>query len=657
MCGIAGIFTSTPEQFDTESLVAISKSIAHRGPNDEGFLLVDTERKVSRHFHSDTNAASIQVHQLSELESTKTFSLALIHRRLSIIDLSPLGHQPMSYDHGKFWIVFNGEIYNYKELRTELEALGHSFQSHCDTEVLLAAYKAWGVDALQHLNGMWAFSIYDVTQNILFCARDRTGVKPFYFVNTDEYFAFASEIKTLVETKGISQKELNHKAIWDYLVWGIIENEENSFWKDVFELKPSHYLIKNLRDGNLQQHKYYNPMYGKSKGAFATDSKQTYVTKIRQKLDTAVQRRLNSDVPVGVSLSGGMDSSAICAIAQIAYQQQYGKNISAYTVSFPGYVDDETSHAEKVAQNSKVNWNKVRPEDKISREVLEKMVYYQDLPFLSISLYSHFKLIEKVAADGITVFLEGQGGDELFSGYPHHNIAVLREKIRGMQFKDFWHTLSLHQNCGFSKAYLLKTLAKNILLDNFGSKTERLLINKHAEFKCLNAKFKQEHTQRPTYATYNTQDLHQSLQYDTYGYYLKFLLRATDRTSMAHGVECRTTFADDVELIDYVNSIPSVYKHHEGYPKYLLRKATEDILPESISWRKDKKGFASPERTWLLSILEDFEPYLEQDLSDFFDKKQLLELFEGYKRNPENYYDMRVWRIINFIVWKKVFVK
>ena len=654
MCGIAGLYSTSPTHFDASTLIKMSQSMAHRGPDDEGFVLMHHDGLMTRYHHEHTHEASIQRYNLPSLTTARPYMLALMHRRLSIIDLSPMGHQPMSYDDGNLWIVFNGEIYNYLELKIELEDEGYIFASHSDTEILLAGYKAWGEQVLNKLNGMWAFTIFDKGKNLLFSARDKTGVKPFYYIDNALYFAFASEIKTLVTTPGLSKKQLNHKAVWDYLIWGIIERTEHSFWNDVTELKPAHYLIKDLSSGSLSLQCYYTPNYQNNEGI--DNNSQNHAKHISTLLQQAVGLRLNSDVPVGVSLSGGMDSSSICALAQKEYTNRYNRNISAYTVSFPDFVDDETAFAQQVAVHTGVDWHKVTPDTKISPEMLEKMIYHQDLPFLSISLYSHFKLIEKVAKDGIKVFLEGQGGDELFSGYPHHNIAYLRERLKHADLKGFIHTLSNHDNSGFSKSYLIKSLLKAVLLDAFGQGTEHLLINHHKEFEVLSPEFKKAFMQSNTYATYKTKNLHQSLEYDTYGYYLKFLLRATDRTSMAHGVECRTTFADEFKLIDYVNHIPSRLKIQNGYPKYLLRKAMEDLLPASIIWRKDKKGFASPEQQWIVAILEDFDKYLEQDLSEFFDLDKLKLLLNNFKSNPHAYYDKRIWRIINFVVWKKIFL-
>lgn len=652
MCGIAGIVNKTTQsRFDTNSLELMSDAIKHRGPDDQGYIVFN-KNEVNRYYGTRTNQHSINLHQLTPLPANQTFDLAFVQNRLSIIDLSPLAHQPMCYNN--YWITFNGEIYNYKTLKTELELKGYSFKSQSDTEVLIALYAEYKSEMVKKLNGMWAFVIYDPTENILFGSRDHLGVKPLYYINSDTHFAFSSEIKGLVNIPNLSTKIINKNEIWNYLITGIIENDTKSIWEDIIELKPGTNLTLNTKTYTLKIEHYRSTLKSSKISNESFTNLESAIKQTEVKLKEAIKVRIHCDVKVGVSLSGGLDSSAICALAQDIYFQENQSNINAYTVSFPQFKNDETQYAQIVAENSNVNWHCVNPENKIDIKKLEHIVYMQDIPFWGINLYSHYSLLEHVAKDKIKVFLEGQGGDELFGGYQHHLIAYLNESIKKGNLKSVFNIIYNYKNTGYPLFKIVKEWGKLVLQQNFKF-FNQLTNDNHAEYKAFNTNNYSVYKKEIEYKLYNTQNLSTSLKYDSEVHFLKFLLRATDRTSMAHGVECRTAFADDIELINYVNQLPSNFKIKNGFSKFLLRKSIQKYLPKSITWRTDKKGFSSPDAEWLKHIIPQLEPYFITEIEEYFSVTELKKLFNNYLLSPEKYYDIRIWRIINVMMWLKVY--
>jgi asparagine synthase (glutamine-hydrolysing) len=417
MCGIAGIFSSGRE-ISGSDIRQMCDILKHRGPDDEGYLFYRPKPKSLSLLHGSDSALR-EGADITNIGPVKD-ALLLGHRRLSIIDLSVAGHQPMLYGGNELAIIFNGEIYNYVELKEELIRKGHKFRTHTDTEVVLASYAEWGDRCLEKLNGMWSFVILDTKRNILFGARDRLGVKPFYYFNDNGIFAFASEIKALISLPFVG-RQINEENLYDYLMWGDPENVHSTFFKSIYKLPHSNFFTFDLSSGNFTIEKYYELKYNKSLGIFKKEEYEHHCGNVRKIFFKAIDIRLRADVPVGSCLSGGIDSASIVTVISEILKaknlSQVGDMQKVFTASFEGMPIDETKYACAVAGKTNSIWSRVSPASGELWEDLEKLVYMQDEPFNSTSVYAQYRVMKLAAENRVKVVLDGQGGDELFTGY------------------------------------------------------------------------------------------------------------------------------------------------------------------------------------------------------------------------------------------------
>ena len=430
MCGIFGIFHP---QVEKKWIQKMARILRHRGPDDEGFLAVDTSRrKITELSGEESQVSYPRIENFSQ-----DADLFLGHRRLNILDISTLGHQPMANCRRDLWIIYNGEIYNYVELREELRSLGHHFSTNCDTEVLLASYEEWGVDCLHKFNGMWAFVIYDVKKNELFAARDRFGVKPLYYVHRENTLIFASEIKAIVSLP-IVEKQINPEAVFDYLVLGWEEYTEESFWSQIYELPPSFAFRYDFKNRQFHKWKYYELHYTEKNARFQKKSFQEMIENTRQLMVRGIEMRLRSDVPVGSCLSGGLDSSTIvCIINELLQKRgisQVGDRQKVFTTCYRDSRVDESSWAKMVVEKTGASWKRTFPTAEEFRDDLSEMVYTQDIPFGSTSIYAQYRVMKLASENGITVLLDGQGGDEIFTGYKSYYVVFFAELLKHMNF-------------------------------------------------------------------------------------------------------------------------------------------------------------------------------------------------------------------------------
>lgn len=628
MCGIAGIVYKK-NNFNKEHIKVLTDTIAHRGPDAEGF-----------YFHNN---------------------LALGHRRLSILDLSPLANQPMSYNgkNGQYVIVYNGEIYNYLELKNTLIQNGYTFKTNTDTEVILAAYDFWGKDCLNHFNGMWAFVIYDINKNYLFASRDRFGVKPFYFIDNSEVFAFASEIKALIKLP-FYHKDINEDILFDYLLLGF-EEQDKSIFKGINELFPSHNLIFNMSDYSISFDRYYQLYYNNRYEKFNKQKLDEFAQQTKQLIYNAVKLRLRSDVPVGSCLSGGMDSSAIvCIINNLTKNEiipQIGFKQKVFTATYPKHSIDESKYAEIVVKNTNTQWFKTYPTGESLLADLQDLVYYQDVPFGSTSIYSQYKVMELVKQNNVKVLLDGQGGDELFSGYVKYYPVFFKEIFYHLDFKTLLSEFRSLHNSPINATFLLSNFFEIFFKDLIPSKlAPHVYFFSKSKSKYFRKDFLKQHKDR---LAYHIEKFPNSLNENLYqfmtGRNLAPLLRYEDRNSMRFSIESRTPFADDLELIEYVFKIPSAYKIHKGWSKFIFREAMKNVVPTEIIYRTSKIGFATPEKEWLIEKKDLFVDLLKKNkpiLEKYFDLQNVLADFEN---NSIFNIKFLPWKIINFVLWSKIF--
>ena len=656
MCGIAGIF-SCNQNVRFEWIVKITNALKHRGPDDEGYLAVDTKTK-------DINplAGADSKVKYSRIEGfNKDVDMFFGHRRLSILDPSLLGHQPMSNNDKTLWIIHNGEIYNYIELREELKSLGYNFHTNTDTEVILAAYEKWGESCLDRLNGMWAFVIYDKRKNMLFGARDRTGVKPLYYYLDSNFFAFASEIKSLIRIP-IIKTGINPNAVFDYFVFNWQENEEEGFFKNIYELQPSHGFHYCLSTKAFKKWKYYSLKYSESWQNFNKNKLKGFTERIEELVFNAVSLRLRSDVPVSSCLRGGIDSSTVVCIVNKILEKgnvdQIGERQRVFTACYDNdKAIDESKWAGLVTESTKTSWYRTFPNSKDFLEDLEDLVYTQDIPFGSTSIYAQYRVMKLAKESNVKVLLDGQGADELFAGYQAYYRTFFAEILKNLKISAFVRELKSLDNSPLNMGFLFTSLIKLYSARFFPPPIKRYLFKaNNKEFNYLNTDFWNEHGERLELLkdkadTSLNHMLHKHINRQS----LKSLLRYEDRNSMRFSIEARTPFADDINLIEYVFQIPSVYKIHNGWSKYLLRESISGLISEKIRLRKDKIGFATPEFRWLNEMKNEFKEYITTDLKEFINTKKLLDDWDLLINNQTKSGITNIWRFINFAVWKKVY--
>ncbi|MEI6348360.1 MAG: asparagine synthase (glutamine-hydrolyzing) [Bacteroidota bacterium] len=672
MCGICGLLVRNSQE-DQISLVLhrMNNRLKHRGPDDEGFALFSNHTQIIAS-GNDTNQNSLnsirnyapKVHIDDVKENA--FRIGFGHRRLSVIDLSDGGHQPMcTAENSDVWITCNGEIYNYVELRDELHSLGYSFHTNSDIEVLLNAYLCWGTKCLDRLNGMWAFVIFDKQKGILFGARDRFGVKPLYYTLNKYHFAFASEHKSLLEMPSYLV-EVNQSAIFPHLAYGNVELEPESFFKNIFELMPSHSFVYNINSDEFSVDKYYslpinsqNPSFNGSDFLLAKD-------KMYNHIENAVKLRLRSDVPVGFCLSGGLDSSTIVSISNELNRKQQLSELSGGIKAFTAgnnSLYDESNWAKLVVDNSNVDWvNTIVTADTLFDE-LESIVYHQDVPLFSTSTYAQNRVMKSAKEHGITILLDGQGGDEIFAGYPTFYTSYFNQLLKKFDFKTLFNEFSNLKNSPTSFSIYLKSLMKLGLDGTLSSSQKKTYSTKYKpEFSLISPELTALNQDKIRFSgEFSSKGLNELLSDYCTNYYLKNLLRWEDRCSMQYSIESRTPFSDDINLIEYAFSLPANYKIHQGWSKYIMRQAIEGVVPDPIRFRKDKKGFSIPQTAWLMEkqakIKEIYGDLRSLDTFHCVDHQKIEKEWNVIFSDAKNFKQMDlIFRYINFLIWLKLFV-
>lgn len=653
MCGINGIF-SRKTGLDFISIGSRMNSlIQHRGPDDEG-IVVFSEDKA---FPKGTPKSVKKEEGVNYLEFVDTHASDVFgmfgHQRLSIIDLSSLGHEPLSDETGNYWLTYNGELYNYLEIKQELKELGVVFRSNTDAEVILKAYIFWGKECLTKFNGMWAFSIYDVRNKEVFASRDRFGVKPFYYTINQENFAFSSEQKALVMS-GLIPRKINKKAAFDYLAFASLERSPNGMFEGVIELEPGHNLTFKYKTWNLEVDTYYNLNFNRKKETINSLKENVFIKEISSLFKTAVDLRMRSDVPVGACLSGGIDSSAIvCQMADLGKE-----GIFTFTASSDQPKFDETKYANIVNRKIDAQSNLIRPEPSELLQDLEELVYAQDIPLFSTSTYAQFRVMKMVKEVGVKVVLDGQGGDELFGGYLPHHINQWMDYLRSGNIARLIRELRSFDSLSTGFQFFVKQYLKNYGIKKMPSVLYKKLIQKvQTEHQYIshnlmrdygNSGYKESKVKPP-------KSLNGILKHEFYNTRLKQYLKCEDRCSMWHGIEARVPFSDDINLIEYVFNVPGSYKIQKGNKKYLLKEATQHLLPLEVYNRKDKMGYLTPNNQWIYSIKDNVKKYFTPDLEEYFNYGALMKDYDQFFNQvtiPEN---QRMFKFIAFSVWKKAY--
>ena len=632
MCGIAGFVNTAPEGATDwgRVLARMTHAIAHRGPDAEGFF-------EDAHAH-------------------------LGHRRLSIVDLSG-GVQPMPNETGRRHIIYNGEVFNHAGIRPQLEKAGHQYRNRSDTETLLHAWEEYGAASVKLFRGMFAYCIWDQDRKTLFAARDRLGIKPFYYWWDGATFVFGSEIKSLLEHPLIAAR-FNRDMLAEYLAFGFGSSDETLF-QGVRKLPPGHTLTLTIEDGGprLAIERYWDAPESAEPQAGDPKSEQEWIGELRRRLEETVEMRLMADVPLGMFLSGGVDSSALAALMQRMVSQP----VKTFSVGYDEARYSELGYAGQVAAAIGTEHHEVKigMEDFFGQ--LPKLIWHEDEPICwpsSVSLY----FVSKLAAERVKVVLTGEGSDELFAGYERYGHYLFNDKwarrygavtpgaVRGAVRRMVKTTPLLNGNLRRKAMHTFlgrEATLESLQLDNFYcalSDEDRAWLapgvegNPYANYrKFWDARANSPLLGRMLYADQKT--------------YLVELLMKQDQMSMACSIESRVPLLDHT-LVEFAARIPESLKLHNGESKYIFKKAVEDLLPRSIVYRT-KMGFPTPLKSWLredrAKPLYDLLRKPDTLLAEFCDRRALDELIGGHLGGSIDATD-RLWRLLNFQIWGEIFL-
>ncbi|MBT3583735.1 MAG: asparagine synthase (glutamine-hydrolyzing), partial [Halobacteriovoraceae bacterium] len=549
---------------------------------------------------------------------------------------------------------YNGEIYNYLELRQELEREGLNFKSNSDTEVLLAAYHRWGEACLSKFNGMWAFAIYDKVEATLFLSRDRFGIKPLYYAverKKGELY-FASEIKQVLKLRN-QKNTINKKRAYDFLVHGISDHSEETLFSNIFQVKGGETLTIDLKKDLFPQRKswYQIPNSPHSGG-------EELVEKFNQLLTESIKLRLRADVAVGSCLSGGLDSSTIvCMVDQLLKGQNSTEIQHTFSACSKHIEYDERRFMDAVIEKTGVTGHFVYPDSDQLFENIDQLLWHQDEPFGSTSIFAQWEVFKLARENGVKVMLDGQGADELLAGYHPFFKPHLFDLLKNAKLPSLIRELgSLKKNHGIGKTVLLESILLHGFSDGLSNRLRNISGKNPVAPSWINSSFFGVTPYNPrSYRAHGIKNLNDLSRNQVLKTNLPMLFHYEDRNSMAQSVESRVPFLDH-NLVEFSLNLPSEMKIHRGETKAILRRATKELLPSSVHGRQDKMGFVTPEQIWFREKAGYFKAGLKTSVERFDGalSNEFVQNFEGFL-DGRGEYTFAYWRFFSFSRWMEVF--
>jgi asparagine synthase (glutamine-hydrolysing) len=659
MCGITGIVAFDGRPVDLGVLQRMNDAQAHRGPDGEGFVVSWPE---SHGF------CSAFLRHTGQERSAPPARVGLGHRRLAILDLSERGLQPMSAGASGAWIVFNGEIYNHLDLRAELESRGRFFNTRTDTEVLLQSYLEWGEECLDHLEGMFAFAIWDGGRGRLFCARDRLGIKPFYYATPRDHFIFASEIKGLFPFPALEPVP-DDDAVLGFLVHGNCDYRERTILRQVTALPAGHALAVDVATRKVRRWQYWE-LTPQPEWSGMVDGAR--VELLRDLLVRTTSSHLISDVRVGSCLSGGLDSSAVVGLIGKIWREQpeaasaLGDQFHTFTSCYDYPELDERQYALQVASAIGATPNLVFPSPLDFWDVFGDMAWHQDMPFSGMSFYAQWRVMRAAKEAGVKVLLDGQGGDEVFGGYAKFRYAYLASLLRagrlGTMAREAWasllqrdlYLLNIRRGYRYLPPRLRSVLGGDSLLYGvLRADWDRALGDESTPATRWWRHAAGKSNGESSLTTVQSVQI-EDILVDT----LPLILRMEDRSSMAFSIEARVPLLDH-KLVEFGLSLPDHQKIQGGFSKFAVREATRGLMPEGVRLRRTKLGFAGADRRWLNGELRPQVTELIEDrlrCERFIDPAPLRRWYQsaGAKTaNAEAYGSL--FRVMALEMWMRAF--
>ena len=608
MCGIFGAINldSYFNDNDYKEFINLTDLVSYRGPDASGYIALN--------INSNSN-------------NPNRFQIFLGHKRLSIIDLSPVGNQPMT-DENWLWIIYNGEIFNYIELKKELIEKGYTFKTNTDTEVILKIYKEYGDSGFEKLNGMWAFAIVDTSNKKVVLSRDRFSIKPLYYTHINGQLYFASEIKQLLPL--MQKKEINHDIMYKFLSQGMLDNNNETFFSGIYKLEPRTNMILYLIDKKIQYKKYWD--YTVENISNIDDAADEF----REIFIDSVKIRLRSDVKVGALLSGGVDSSSITVIAN---QIQNGF-FECFSIVAKDRKYSEERFIDILCKTKGIKNQKLYFDRDIALNGLEEVIYHNDEPFGSLSVVAQYSILKKIKDEtDVVVVLSGQGGDEVLMGYLKYFFFNLKELVKQKSLISAFTQIML--------SFLNRTV-----IWQFNVKEARRYIpyiDKNKSYLKI---------KRDLEPIWECNSIRERQILDIEKYSVPALTHYEDRNSMAHSLEIRLPFLDH-RLVNFLLSLPAQMKLRNGWTKYILRKALVE-LPDDIRWRRDKQGFITPEEKWLKRDLKEiieniFKRSILDDLG-IVDSKLFLKYYHDFLNKKGNVWYADISRVFITELWARKFL-